>query len=118
MTLAKQRNYELVLPTHYVDVDQDEMEYVDGGGKIGFRVHLPKWVIDSGAAVGGAAVTGVVVANTWQLALGGPIGAGIAAGLSTLAGALAAIAISNMWDHVDVVMDLWGQSENIKDIWM
>ena len=34
MTLAKQRNYELVLPTHYVDVDQDDMEYVDGGWKI------------------------------------------------------------------------------------
>ena len=33
MTLAKQRNYELVLPAHYVDVDQDEMEYVDGGGQ-------------------------------------------------------------------------------------
>ena len=32
MILVKQKNYELVLPTHYVDVDQDEMEYVNGKG--------------------------------------------------------------------------------------
>lgn len=26
------RNYELQLPTSFVDIDRDEMEYVDGGG--------------------------------------------------------------------------------------
>lgn len=30
-TIALNNNYQLELPTSYVDVDDDEMEYVDGG---------------------------------------------------------------------------------------
>lgn len=37
-TFVLNRGYELQLPTIYVDVDRDEMEYVDGGGRV------PRWV--------------------------------------------------------------------------
>ncbi|MGL5087628.1 MAG: hypothetical protein ACRC68_18255 [Clostridium sp.] len=32
------RNYELQLPTSFVDVDREEMEYVDGGGLVSLTV--------------------------------------------------------------------------------
>ena len=40
-TFVLNRNYELALPTSYVEVDNEEMEYVDGGGKI------PRWAVSA-----------------------------------------------------------------------
>lgn len=31
-TFVLKRNYELTLPTSYIDINNEEMEYVDGGG--------------------------------------------------------------------------------------
>lgn len=36
-TFVLKRNYELQLPMSFVDVDRDEMEYVDGGWAISYR---------------------------------------------------------------------------------
>ena len=36
-TFVLKREYALQLPNNYVEIDRDEMEYVDGGGKV------PRW---------------------------------------------------------------------------
>ncbi|MCX7951454.1 MAG: hypothetical protein N2594_05820 [Clostridiales bacterium] len=40
--LALKRNYQLQLPNSFVDVDSEEMEYVDGGG---IGINIPNWVV-------------------------------------------------------------------------
>lgn len=58
-TLALNRSYELQMPSSFVDVDRDEMEYVDGG------LGVPNWVFGIavnmalGAVSGGTAAAGV-----------------------------------------------------------
>lgn len=68
----------LEMPMNYVEVTEDEMTYIEGGGFVGFYVHLPSRVINMGAAVGGAFVGGVVGWYCKELALTGPWGAGVA----------------------------------------
>lgn len=89
MTLAKQRNYELVLPTHYVDVDQDDMEYVDGGGWIQWQCALIGGIAGAIAAgiagaIGGAAIgmISIPVIGSVSMAFIGAA-AGIALGFMT-----------------------------------
>jgi len=48
------RKYELQLPSSYVDVDRDEMEYVDGGGTITFKIGSNSFIIGALATVGTA----------------------------------------------------------------
>ena len=106
MTLVKQRNYELVLPTYYVGVDQDEMEYVDGGGKVGFKVHISEGVANLGGIVGGSVVLGACEAAIGELNLAGPIGISAATAISGIAAGLAGWAISAGLREVDIVIDI------------
>jgi len=85
----------LKLPVNYVDIDREEMEYVDGGGTVGFRVHLASWILGIGALAGGAYVAGVVGWHCKNLAKAGPWGAGAAGAIAATAGGAAGWAIKN-----------------------
>lgn len=52
----------LRLPSSYVDVESDEMEYVDGGGYVTFRIGSGSLIIGALAAVGTALTYGKAVA--------------------------------------------------------
>lgn len=47
-TIALKRNYQLEMPNNFVDVDRDEMEYVDGG----YEVAVSKLMISSAYCTG------------------------------------------------------------------
>lgn len=56
-TFVLKREYALQMPTSYVDIDRDEMEYVDGGvwnsvSNIGYLIDIAIWV--------GGVVTGTI----------------------------------------------------------
>ena len=61
-TFVLNRNYALQMPSSYVDIDRDEMEYVDGGLSISrnvFRYTVTATVIAACAFLGGGfAVSG------------------------------------------------------------
>ncbi|SKA85141.1 hypothetical protein SAMN05428976_10748 [Clostridium sp. USBA 49] len=89
------RKYELQLPESFVDIDREEMEYVDGGGAnygwygdITFRI--ARSVINAVVGVGATAAATAALAS-----------AGITGGLSTvvvpgLAGILGAVASNGL----------------------
>lgn len=54
------RNYQLQFPTSFVEIDRDEMEYVDGGA---IGVWKAGWWIDTGITVVGAVVGLVGIAG-------------------------------------------------------
>ena len=99
------RKYELALPTSYVDVDNEEMEYVDGGEWNSYRgnaalleltnMYANCWLFAGVtkkmvAAAVACATTGIGVGLAIATSLG--IGCGLA--LTVLQGSLAAIASS------------------------
>ena len=52
------RNYQLQLPNSYVDVDREEMEYVDGGGSLTLTISIARAL-----AMGAGVIAGAVVAK-------------------------------------------------------
>lgn len=85
----------LEFPSSYSELDSDEMEYIDGGGFVGFHVQIASRVLNMGAIVGGAFVAGVVGWYAKPLAALGPWGAGAAAAIAAIAGGTAGWAIKN-----------------------
>lgn len=86
--LAFKSNYQLQLPSNFVDIDSEEMEYVDGGGVYVSNYQLRNILISVGLNPIGATVLGLtywkavsVISATFSLicakfgSLGGPIGA-------------------------------------------
>ncbi len=58
-TFVLKREYALQLPNSYVEIDRDEMEYVDGGYLIDFNKQWLGWFVDGALVVfGGAALVG------------------------------------------------------------
>ncbi|NKF08026.1 hypothetical protein J1C67_05400 [Clostridium gasigenes] len=105
-TFVLKRNYGLELPASYVEVDSEEMEYVDGGGPhYGFSGYITyrvsRTVINAAVGIGASAAV--------SLALGS---AGITGGLTLLAvpalsGLIAAVASNGLlkqdWYYFDVL---------------
>lgn len=83
----------LQLPNSFVDVERDEMEYVDGGGFVGLHVHISDFVLNLGAGAGTAFVVGYVGWYVKPLATTGPWGAGAAGAIIAVAGGVTAWAI-------------------------
>lgn len=54
-TFVLRREYDLQLPNNYVEIDRDEMEYVDGGA---ISVWTAGWWIDQGLTLAGIAISG------------------------------------------------------------
>lgn len=58
-TFVLKKEYALQLPNSYVDIDRDEMEYVDGGYLINFNKKYLGWFVDGSLVMfGGAALVG------------------------------------------------------------
>ncbi|WP_148551151.1 hypothetical protein [Paraclostridium bifermentans] len=115
---ALRRNLGLQLPTSFVEIESNEMEYIDGGGFIGFRVHFSKKVQNMGAVAGGAFVGGVVGFACKSLAATGPIGAGAAATISAVAGGVAGNAIRKGLSAVNIGVHANGVKSNIKHLYV
>lgn len=96
----------LQMPSNYVEVTEDEMMYVDGGGFVGFVVHLSSKVRDMGAIAGGAFVGGVVGWYSKELAASGPWGAGAAATITATAAGVAGYAIKKGLKTVNIGVDI------------
>lgn len=82
--MVLERTSNLVMPSHYVELDNDEMSYVDGGGLFG-----KIWGTICTAVVGVATIVGGICAllvpePTMVTKVGGV--AAIIAGVGTLAG--------------------------------
>ncbi|CAM2888570.1 hypothetical protein HAHI6034_01500 [Hathewaya histolytica] len=106
-TLALNRSYELQMPSSFVDVDRDEMEYVDGGFYISNQT-LKGVLISAGVNPVGATLIGL---GAWKLAglitaksaavgaklgaFGGPFTAAIGSLVSAAIGGGAALTIAN-----------------------
>ena len=104
---------DLVLPKNYELISEDEARNIIGGAKVGFRIHISPDIRALGAIVGSTAAATAVAAATWRLAAFGPIGAGAAAGLPTLAAGLVGYAIEHKWDYWDVVVPALGRIDII-----
>jgi len=94
MTLTM-RNYGLVLPKNYVSIEKDEMEYIDGGGFVGFTIHLPQWLVNLGAWAAAAYVGGNIGFRLLPYAKT-PQTAGVVALVTAGAAAIAGWAVSNL----------------------
>ncbi len=112
-TFALKRGYELQLPMRFVEVDREEMEYVDGGGTFRIQISSNSFIISMLATSGGyltiggakailgaatTAIAGAIVAGTAGL---GSILAGIfmlncAGFISTLAGAAVSYGVNSL----------------------
>lgn len=87
------REMALRMPSNYSDVNSDEMEYIDGGGFVGFHVYMADWVVNAGKIAGAAFVAGFVGWYAKSLAKN-PWGAGAAALITATAAGVAGWAIS------------------------
>jgi len=77
------RKYELQLPSSFVDIDREEMEYVDGGYYVDINKKYVGWVIDGLLVVfGGEALVGGIIAAIRKL------------GARTVANKLTAVALA------------------------
>ena len=69
-TFVLKREYALAMPSSYVDIDRDEMEYVDGGALSGWQ---------KAAICGAIAVVGVAVLTAAAFTGGAAVIAGVGA---------------------------------------
>ena len=70
MVLTKNKNYELVLPTDYVDINEDEMTYIDGGFYISFDSLMGIFAGAFGAGIGTTIAVPTIVAGIDAIAAG------------------------------------------------
>lgn len=103
---------EIVLST----LSKEEMNQVNGGGKLGFRIHISKDLKAMGAVAGGAAAAGSVALILWELSLAGPGGAVAAAALPTLAAGVVGYAIERNWETCDLVVPF--SRDYVKDLYI
>ncbi|UAC48586.1 hypothetical protein K6959_00850 [Bacillus aquiflavi] len=109
-SIALKNRQVLQLPTNYAEVSGEEMQYIDGGGFVGFRVTFKASTRKMGAAVGGAYVAGVVGWHCRHLATAGPWGAGAAAAITAAAGGTASWAINKGLRRVNIGVNIPGVS--------
>ena len=81
------------MPSSYVDINSDEMEYVDGGGMLSLKISVStlkfainRFVWGAGSFLGALAVT----------YLGGPFGAKVGGTIGGIVGGLIGSAIGNL----------------------
>lgn len=108
--LAVETKNVLKFPNSFAEVTNDEMEYLEGGGFVGFKVNLTKATRNKGAIVGGAFVGGVVGGYAKNLAALGPWGAGAAAAITVSAAGTAGWAIKNHLKTVYIGKNISGVS--------
>ncbi|MNM73878.1 hypothetical protein D3C81_856230 [compost metagenome] len=89
-TFVLRREYALQMPINYVEVNNDEMEYVDGGWSIYVLSDNIRGLMGSSGAFR-AAMGGVAISYTWSYLttvtmIGGKVAAGAAAAAATLTG--------------------------------
>ena len=61
-TFLLNRNYELALPSSYVEIDNEEMEYVDGGGTFNLTIQK-KWLISIGCGMVAGYIAGIIATS-------------------------------------------------------
>jgi len=82
-TFALRREYALQMPINYVEVDRDEMEYVDGGYYVDFSKDYLQYLVDGMLVVfGGVALAGGITSALRKF------------GLSAVANKICAVAIA------------------------
>ena len=54
------------MPSSYVDIDREEMEYVDGGGTLRMKISKNSLIIHLLSAIGGA-LTSAKFQQLWQV---------------------------------------------------
>jgi hypothetical protein len=114
-TFVLRKEYALQLPNSYVEIDRDEMEYVDGGYRSSRSVWIPggsqrmktSTYIDTSNAISGltatiiTSVTGLIIPPAWAFA------AGIASGIISALGNTAAKAESMDKADSNGIVDGW-----------
>lgn len=93
-TFVLRREYALQMPTNFVDVDMDEMEYVDGGWSIYVLSDNVRGLMGSSGAFR-YAMGGVAISYAWSYwttvsIIGGKVAAGVAAAAATITGPVGA----------------------------
>ena len=85
--MVLERKSNLVMPSHYVELDREEMSYVEGGGTITYSFSL---------TISGSTLKSLL-ANTISVGLTALVSAGLSAlGLSAVAVAVAKIFVSTL----------------------
>ncbi|WP_052017147.1 hypothetical protein [Exiguobacterium sp. OS-77] len=108
--LAIETKNVLKFPSSFTEVTNDEMEYLEGGGWVGFKIKLTKSTRSKGSIVGAAFVAGVVGGYSKNLIALGPWGAGAAAAITAAAGGTAGWAIKNHLKTVNIGTNVKGIS--------
>lgn len=122
-TFVLKREYALAMPTSYVDIDRDEMEYVDGGAKVTTIVPYVNIYVklsarecgDIAAKLAGGGATAASIAGVLGLT-----GYGISAAIAlTIASGIMGLGSAYMWYCSNAngfyynyrlgLTDLWGR---------
>ncbi len=115
---ALNRNMELQLPVSYVEIESSEMEYIDGGGFIGFRVHFSKKIQRMGALAGSGAVGAAVGRVAQNLKVFGPWGVVAAGAVTATATGVAYDAIKKGLSAVNIGIYADGVKSKVQHIYM
>ncbi len=108
---------EMVMPVNYVEMTDEEMIYVEGGGFVGVYIKVSKSTGNRGGDMCGVIAASAVAGVTWQLAAAGPWGAAAAAFLTGSAGLIVANAVKSGKLSIPVGYDIpfvsWSRSITI-----
>ena len=116
--VALRRNMQLQLPTSFVEIESDEMEYIEGGGFIGFRVHFSQKIRRMGALGGSGAVAVAVGKAASSLRVFGPWGLVAAGAVTTIATGIAYDAINKGLSAVNIGIHADGVKSQVKHLYV
>lgn len=97
---------QLALPMNHVEIEQEEMMYLDGGGFVGLHINFSQKVRNMSGVLAGAYVAGVVGFHLKGLAAAGPWGAGAAAAITAATAGTVGYAVSKGLKKVSVGVNI------------
>ncbi|GAB2022379.1 hypothetical protein RyT2_14530 [Pseudolactococcus yaeyamensis] len=103
---------EMVMPMKYVEMTDDEMMYVDGGGYVGFNIHVSAATGRRGAAACGVIAAAAVEAGIAAFAttFGQGVGMFLSLAFSGMVGIVVADAVASGKFYIPIGTNIWGIS--------
>lgn len=99
--MVLQRTSNLVMPTHYMELDKEEMSYVEGGGIISYNIEI--YLCESTLKSIMTGLVSAIASSVTSLICSycGPIGAVLSPFVSTLVGIVAGIIADKIQQNSD-----------------